>query len=396
MRNLINEEDWSIISSYFPPRWQWQVKKTGAVQRMRGVKTYEKLFRLLMLHISGGLSLTQTCVRARTLGIAKITSTALHKRLCCAQPWFEWLCAWFAGQRGAGGFTQGALAGRRMLAVDGSDIREPGAKGSSWRLHYALELPRLCCAHAAFTTHKQGESLKHFPIREGDVVMADRAYAKRGQLAWLIGQKADAIVRMSPSHFPVETNDSGADESDLPFDWLGHLRALKGHKPGEWTVRFSHEGQSHTVRVCAVRKSVAAQRKAIREIEKEARKKKRAVKPGTLEYAKYVMVLTTLPADVLGTREVLETYRGRWQVELAFKRLKSLIECGSVPKSDPCTALAWMQGKLLEALLVEKLLEEAGVFSPWGHRMGGEPALADLQGCARDGAARTGAGVKRT
>lgn len=335
---------------------------------MRGVKTYEKLFRLLMLHISGGLSLAQTCVRAKMLGIADITSTALHKRLCSALPWFEWLCAWLVKERGTGAFSEGALANRRILVVDGSDIREPGAKGCSWRLHYALELPRLCCVHAQFTTHKQGESLKRFPIREGDLVMADRGYAKREQLAWLVGQKADAIVRISPNHFPVEPGQEDED-SDLAFDWLGHLRTLKGYKPGGWTVRFTHAGKSHAVRVCAVRKSVAAQRKAIEEIEKEARKKKRKIKPDALEYAKYVIVLTTLEARELARREVLEVYRARWQVELAFKRLKSLIECGSVPKSEADTARAWMQGKMLEALLVERLLEEAGVFSPWGHRM---------------------------
>jgi len=368
MEPIIIDEEWSVISKYFPPRWQWQVKKTGAVRRMRGVKTYEKLFRLLMLHISGGLSLTQTCVRAKLLGVADITSTALHKRLRSAQPWFEWLCAWFIERRGTGGFATGPLKGRRILAVDGSDIREPGATGSSWRLHYALELPQLRCAHAEFTTHKSGESLKHFPIREGDLVMADRAYAKRGQLAWLVEQKADAIVRVSPNHFPVEAGGQDED-SDLPFEWLAHLRSLKGYKPGEWTVRFTHEGKSHAVRVCAVRKSVAAQRKALREIEKEARKKKRQIKPETLEYAKYVIVLTTLGKEALGTRQVLEMYRARWQVELAFKRLKSLMECGSVPKSEADTARAWMQGKLLEALLVERLLEEAGVFSPWGHRI---------------------------
>ena len=368
MDNVILDESWSVINSFLPSRWQWHVKQTGAVKRMRGVASYEKLLRLLMLHISGGLSLAQACVRAKELRLANVSSTALHKRLRTAQPWFAWLCEQLVAQRREGGFSNGALAGRRLLAVDGSDIREPGAKGSSWRLHYAIELPQLRCAHAEFTTHKHGESLLRFPIREGDVVMADRCYAKRKQLAWLIERKADAIVRISPSHFPVEAHEQD-EESDLPFDWLAHLRALKGHKPGEWTVRFTHEGRSHTVRVCAVRKSVAAQNKALREIEKEAKKKKRQVKPETLEYAKYVIVLSTLEAEQLSTRQVLETYRGRWQVELAFKKLKSLIECGSVPKSEADTALAWMQGKMLEAMLVEKLLEEAEVFSPWGHRI---------------------------
>jgi hypothetical protein len=368
MDTLILDEDWSLVSSFLPARWQWQVKKTGAVRRMRGIDTYENLLRALMLHISGGISLEQASVRAKLLGIADVSAVALHKRLGAAQPWLAWLCEGLVGQRPDGGFAGGALAGRRILAVDGSDIREPAAKGSSWRLHYALELPQLRCAHAEFTTHKQGESLLRFPIREGDVVMADRCYAKRNQLAWLIGQKADAIVRVSPSHFPLEANEQDA-HSDLPFDWLEHLRTLKGRKPKEWTVRFTHEGQSHTVRVCAVRKSVAAHRKAVREMQKEARKKKRQIRPETLEYAKYVIVLTTLGAAQLDARAVLEMYRARWQVELAFKRLKSLVECGSVPKSEEATALAWMQGKMLEALLVEKLLEEQERFSPWGHRM---------------------------
>ena len=326
---------------------------------MRGVKTYEKLLRLLMLHISGGLSLEQACVRAKELGIANVTGMALHKRLSQMKPLFEWLCMNLVEQRASGGFAEGVLAGRRLLAVDGSDIREPGATGSSWRMHYALELPQLRCAHAEFTTHKQAECLTRFPIREGDVVMADRHYAKRKQLAWLIGQKADAIMRMSPTLLPVEEQ---AEDSDLPFDWLGQLRTLKGRKPKEWTVSFTHEGQSHTVRVCAVRKSKAAERKTLREIEKEARKKNRQVRPETLEYAKYVIVVTTLEASVLDTRGVLEMYRARWQVELAFKRLKSLLECGCVPKSVQDTALAWMQGKMLEALLLEKLLEKAEVF----------------------------------
>jgi hypothetical protein len=220
-----------------------------------------------------------------------------------------------------------------------------------------------------FSEQDTGESLLNYPVKAGDVIMADRAHGKRGQLAWLIDQKADAIVRISPTHFPL--NDAGPEEEqgDLPFDWLGHLKKLKARKPSEWTVSFTHEHRNYTVRVCAVRKSLVAQKKALHDIEVEARKKKRTVRPETLEYAKYVIVLTTLGSDVLDTKGVLEIYRSRWQVELAFKRLKSLLECGSVPKTDPASALAWMQGKLLEALLVEKLLEQSGAFSPWGHQL---------------------------
>ena len=366
MKSLVSKEDWEIINSFLPKHWQWQARACGAVNRMRGARDFASLFKLLMLHISGSLSIEQTCVRARELGIARVSAMAFYKRLRKAGGWFAWMCEAMIKQHQGGAFLQGALKGRRVLAVDGSDITEPGAKGSGYRLHYAVQLPQLRCVHAQFTTQEVAESVEVFPVKAGDVVMADRAYAKRRQLAWLIERGADAIMRMSPTLLPVEGQN---DSEGIAFDWLKHLRKLKGCKAREWKVRFTHEGRTYALRVCAVRKSVTAYEKCLEAIEREARKKKREVRPETLEYAKYVIVLTTLETGELGTAQVLEVYRSRWQVELAFKRLKSLLDAGSVPKSDEASALAWMQGKMLEALLVEKLLGEAGAFSPWGHRL---------------------------
>ena len=62
----------------------------------------------------------------------------------------------------------------------------------------------------------------------------------------------------------------------------------------------------------------------------------------------------------------MDLYRGRWQIELVFKRLKSLLEAGHVPKSDDDSAKAWMQAKILSALLVDRVLLEGKFFSPWG------------------------------
>lgn len=46
-----------------------------------------------------------------------------------------------------------------------------------------------------------------------------------------------------------------------------------------------------------------------------------------------MLILTSEPT--LPLEAVLELYRGRWQVELVFKRLKHLLEVGQVPKYDP-------------------------------------------------------------
>ena len=64
------------------------------------------------------------------------------------------------------------------------------------------------------------------------------------------------------------------------------------------------------------------------------------------------------------TTEVLELYRRRWQIELLFKRLKSLALIGHVAKHDPRSSRAWLYGKLLVALLTEKLIRLGRDISP--------------------------------
>ena len=83
-------------------------------------------------------------------------------------------------------------------------------------------------------------------------------------------------------------------------------------------------------------------------------------------------MFTTFPASAFSAAEVLEWYRTRWQVELVFKRFKSLAELGHLPKHDEHSAKAWLYGKLFVALLVEKLIGHARSISPWGYHLGAE------------------------
>ena len=88
-------------------------------------------------------------------------------------------------------------------------------------------------------------------------------------------------------------------------------------------------------------------------------------RPGTFEFAKYVIVFTTLSNG--STADVLESYRMRWQIELVFKRLKSLAQLGHVPKHDDRSSRAWLYGKLLVTLLAQKLIRIGRDISPSGY-----------------------------
>jgi transposase len=81
------------------------------------------------------------------------------------------------------------------------------------------------------------------------------------------------------------------------------------------------------------------------------------------------MVFTTLRSKELSTRDVLELYRVRWQIELRFKHLKSLLGLGCLPKYDDASCRAWIQAKLLCGLLIERLMRRAKFFFPWGYRL---------------------------
>ena len=78
------------------------------------------------------------------------------------------------------------------------------------------------------------------------------------------------------------------------------------------------------------------------------------------------MVFTTLLEAEFSAPTILEWYRLRWQIELVLKQIARL---GHLPKNDPASARAWLYGKLLVALLTEKLIAHAKTISPWGYQL---------------------------
>lgn len=169
------------------------------------------------------------------------------------------------------------------------------------------------------------------------------------------------MVRLNTGTLPLKERLSAE-----PFDVLKNARSLAPKQIGDWEVYFESDGERINGRICAIRKSEVAAEKARQEILRESSKKQKVVKPETLEAADYIIVFTTLDSSKISSEAVLETYRGRWQVEIAFKRLKSLLEVGHVPKKDPEGAKAWIHGKLLCAIMIEKLIESGDSFFPWG------------------------------
>jgi len=97
------------------------------------------------------------------------------------------------------------------------------------------------------------------------------------------------------------------------------------------------------------------------------KKKKITLNEETIELQGYMFVITSVNRNVLSSVEILSLYRMRWQVELAFKRLKSILGLGHLPKMDPESAKVWLYGKMVVALLTNAIVEMGRSFSTCGY-----------------------------
>lgn len=355
-------EEWKILRRWLPGDLDARAKRHEFFRRDRGLTDGESWLRLILMHVAGGLSLEQTAMRARELGLAEISGVALFKRLRKAEAWLRDLCQHLLAeqQRRLGKCVWPSEY--RVRVIDATDVQEPGSTGTDWRVHYSIRLPELICDHYELTGRDGGEKLGRFDFSKGELVLADRGYSHRTGAAKVLNSGADLLLRLAPSTLPVQALGGKV------FDLLERLRRLPELGMGEWRVQFEHEGKIYPLRLCAIRKSRTATERARRKAARKARCNGKQPQAQSLELAGYTLVLTSLPAKY-STRQVLELYRGRWQIELAFKRLKSLMGAGHVPKSDDRSSRSWMQAKLLTALLLERLLWEARVFSPWGYAL---------------------------
>jgi RNase P protein component len=359
-------EDWRIVQALLPERWMEMARELGAFQRARGIADSRALLQVMLIHLGEGCGLRETAARASLAGIAKVSDVALLKRLRSCGPWFEWLAHELrAGQRDEG--TQGLLSGRQLRVVDGSIVREPGVTGSQWRLHYAIALPSLQCQEVHLGPCDEGETLKRFQVHAGDILVADRGYAHPGGIAHVRRHGGDVIVRMNLVTLPLTHPDTGR-----PLDVLQQVRGLQVGQAGSWPVCLSvkpergQRPQQIVGRLCAVRKSAVAAAAARDRVRRESMRGRRQVQPQTLEAAEYVLIFTTVGDDVTA-QQVMALYRMRWQIELEFKRLKSLIQLGHLKKHDARAARSWLQGKLLVALLIARLIAHSERVSPWGY-----------------------------
>jgi len=351
-------ENWQVLSSFLPDGWEDQAWSLGAMQRARYIKDPAVVLRVLLMHIATGCSLAETAARAKASGLADISAVGVFKRLRSAEPWLRWLAQ---QMRGSADLPL-TILGRRLRAVDATSVHEPGSTGTDWKVHYVVNLADLGCDFFQLTPVREGgETFRRVPVAPGDIMLGDRAYAAPPGVAHVVSAGGDVIVRWNRAALPL------FDRYGKPIDVAPRLRKLSGKQAREYTTLVNNPlGDRITGRLIAIRKSAAATERTRRRLRQRAQKSRLPFTDETHEFAEYFLLWTTLPSTVT-TAQVLKCYRLRWQIELVFKRMKSILGLGHLPKTDPVSAQSWLEGKLFVGLLVERMIQAAKAFSPWGY-----------------------------
>jgi hypothetical protein len=344
------EGQWEFLLDMLPADVDLEAtaRETGAFVCPRVIRTAQTLLRIVFAYCCCGLSLRETSLWAEHQGLGKLSQVAVLKCLQRSASWLGQLLGAKLAER-AGCSDLGRV---RLRLLDATTASGPGSQGTDWRLHVGFDLGSQSIDAVDITGPEGGESLSRLQLKEGEVVIADRGYAHRRGLWSVVQAGARFLIRLNWQNLPLQTL-LGA-----PLDLLEALRQV-GETAMEFAVQTAPDKDNGIPaipsRLVALRKSPEAAEQSRRKVIQAAKKKRRKVNPLTLEAAAYIFVLTSIPAQVMTAAQILDLYRFRWQIEMAFKRFKAMLSLGEVPSKNPVAARAYLLANLLAVLLIEDL-----------------------------------------
>ena len=153
------------------------------------------------------------------------------------------------------------------------------------------------------------------------------------------------------------------DDNGKMLEWLPHFSGLEDGQSKDFTAFVKLPNKTlQKVRICVKRKNKEHIDSTRKKLKRKESKNQCKIKEETYKFNEFIVLVTSL-GDEISANDILETYRYRWQIETFFKRLKSIMDFGELPKKREKSSLAWLNGKLMVSLLMEILISSF-VFPP--------------------------------
>jgi IS4 transposase len=327
-------------------------RETKAFSRRREITDAVTLLRLILAYCLGERGLRSTAAWAAAMGLADVSNVALLYRLRRCGDWLALLVG-----RVLAAAAPAASRERLIRLVDATTVPKagPAARKNSelWRLHSAFDLPHERFGHFALTDQREGETLDRIPVVKGEIRLADRAYLQPDRMARVLEAGADIVIRAGWK------SARWLDAHGHPLDLVAELRAARERGLIDRPIFIKRSGgEPLALRLIAVRKPPRAAAEARRKARRAAQREGYTLTQPTLDAADWIILVTSLTPEKFTAEDVLALYRLRWRIELAFKRLKSLIGLKAPPGCDERSARPYLLAHLLVILLLEPVVGE--------------------------------------
>lgn len=362
MTTLEMDRDWKTLLSFLPSDYGELAHEHKQLQVQYGnakFTTADELLRAVLLHVGADMPLRQTAAVLAESGGPVVTPNRIHMKMRNVARYLQALVARMTTWTGE--CAPERWGGYELVVVDATAFAGRCATGTDARIHAAIRLADLSIYSAHATDVSGGESLRRFSWMPGQLVIADRGYSTATGIGHVVSQGADVLVRVNRGALPLysPTNRTFAIE---PF-----LRRIQEGRVAERWVRIRVQAEAGRRERFVDGRLIATRLPADKA--EEARNRLRAemgaaVTAEALEMSAYVALFTSVPAPRLAADQCLQVYRLRWQIELAFKRWKSLCHFDRLPNERSDTIVSWLYGKLLLGLILDRIASAAPALSP--------------------------------
>jgi hypothetical protein len=345
--SLAHEDDWRALVAHLPQQYERLAKEHKQLETQYGnakITSADWLLRFILLHVGANLPLRQTVALMAEAGGPSLSAMRLHMKMRRATPYLQALVERMVGWTAD---AQPELwAGYSMTLIDATALCGPGATGTDARIHTKMRAADVAVLDAVVTDVSGGESFKHFRFEPNELVLGDRLYCNGNNVARALEQGADVLVRYNRGSLPLSHHGEA-------LDVLARLRKLDDEEILDLPVSFEHDEDRISGRLIAVRLPKEEAEKARKRLRKEQGASH--VTKESLEAAAYIVLFTTVPRTRMNAARCLAAYRLRWQIELQFKRWKSLCGFDRLPNYRDDTIVAWIYAKVLLGILLDRM-----------------------------------------
>jgi len=347
---------WQTIAGFLPADYEKLAADHRQVETKFGnakIADADTLLRFIFLHVGAELPLRQTVAVMAEAGLPSVSPMRLHKKLGRAVPYLRALV-----ERMVSWPTEGAAerwGGYVFTAVDATVVCGPGAVGTDARIHTKLRVADVSLDDVQVTDEFGGESFRRFAWQPGELAVADRAYFTPIGIQHVLDAGADVLVRYRLSGVDLHAADGEKIDVLVAAAHLGVGETL------DLDVRAKLPARMAPGRLVAYRLPDDAVERARERLRRE---KGAELSERVSESAKYVLLFTTSDRERLDADRCLRGYRLRWQIELQFKRWKSLCGFDMLPNQRDDTTLAWLYTKVLLGLVLDRMASIPTELSP--------------------------------